>query len=349
MLVFRTGQLGDTLVALPAIHALKARHRGDKLILLTDKHPDKSYVSSWDILGPTGWFEEVIFYEPGPLYWLNLKAVLATISSIRRIRAGVAYILAPERNAWQLFRDRFFFRIVAGVRECHSRGAGGSPTRRRNRPLPHVKPEWRVLREVIPYSESEHFDLKPLIPQSELDSANELMMRLMDNEATRFVALGPGSKMPSKIWPEERYISLLRRLTKAFENTKFIVLGGKEDKTIGDRISAAAGTSIHNLAGSVSVMGSAAILTRCNAYIGNDTGTMHLAAMVGVPCIALFSARDFPDRWRPYGDNHTILRREVDCEGCMLEVCNKENNRCLREISVDDTISAIAPLLSASH
>jgi len=90
-----------TLVALPAIHALKARHRGDKLILLTDKHPDKSYVSSWDILGPTGWFEEGIFYEPGPLYWLNLKAVLATISSIRRIRAGVAYILAPERNAWQ--------------------------------------------------------------------------------------------------------------------------------------------------------------------------------------------------------------------------------------------------------
>ncbi len=349
ILVFRTGQLGDTLVALPAIHALKARHRRDELILLTDKHPGKGYVSSWDILGPTGWFEKVIFYEPERLNWRSPRVAFETIRSIRRTRTEVVYNLMPSRNPWQWFRDQLFFRCVVGAQECHSRGVHRSPPRRPNQRLPRVEPEWRVLFEVIPGAKLAHFDLRSLIHRPDFDRAAGLLKSLVGNNSIQFVALGPGSKMPSKVWPEERYIDLVQRLLARFNNTHFIILGGKEDEAIAKRISSAVGTRVHSFAGNSSVMESAAILATCKAYIGNDTGTMHLAAMVGVPCVALFSARDLPGRWDPYGDNHSILRREVACEGCMLRVCSVEANKCLRQISVDDTFSASARVLSALH
>src|SRR5438093_55389 len=65
VLVFRVGQLGDTLIALPAIEAIRRRHPDDRLVLLTDRHPsDRKHVSSWEVLGPTGCFDSVLHYRP---------------------------------------------------------------------------------------------------------------------------------------------------------------------------------------------------------------------------------------------------------------------------------------------
>lgn len=90
---------------------------------------------------------------------------------------------------------------------------------------------------------------------------------------------------------------------------------------------------------------SAAVLKRSRGYLGNDTGTMHLAAMVGVPCVALFSARDYPGQWEPYGHGHAVLRHETDCAGCMLEVCHERGNECLRLISEEEVFEASRYLL----
>jgi ADP-heptose:LPS heptosyltransferase len=59
-----------------------------------------------------------------------------------------------------------------------------------------------------------------------------------------------------------------------------------------------------------------------------------LAGFVGVPCVAIFSARDIPGKWVPYGSAHRILRRQTDCAGCMLEVCDRKN-LCLTRITTD--------------
>jgi ADP-heptose:LPS heptosyltransferase len=46
---------------------------------------------------------------------------------------------------------------------------------------------------------------------------------------------------------------------------------------------------------------------------------MHLAAAVNIPCVAIFSGRDAPGAWEPWGQSHRVLRHHVDCEGCMLD------------------------------
>ena len=71
-----------------------------------------------------------------------------------------------------------------------------------------------------------------------------------------------------------------------------------------------------------------AALERCAFYLGNDTGTMHMAVAAGIPCVAVFSSRDFPGNWYPYGNGHVVFRTPIKCEGCFLEKCIENEMRC---------------------
>jgi hypothetical protein len=65
----------------------------------------------------------------------------------------------------------------------------------------------------------------------------------------------------------------------------------------------------------------------------------HLAAAVGIRCVGIFSARDFPGSWYPYGPDHLVLRAKVACEGCKLIGCHHDL-ACLKLISVGDVVKA---------
>jgi ADP-heptose:LPS heptosyltransferase len=72
---------------------------------------------------------------------------------------------------------------------------------------------------------------------------------------------------------------------------------------------------------------------------------MHLAAAVGTPCVAIFSARAQPGMWYPYGVPSRVLRKAVECEGCGLVECIEKKNECLKLIEVDEVLSACGELL----
>lgn len=72
---------------------------------------------------------------------------------------------------------------------------------------------------------------------------------------------------------------------------------------------------------------------------------MHLAAAAGTPCVALFSARDWPGAWYPYGVEQRVFRKALECEGCYLVECVEHANECLMRITVDEVISGCEDLL----
>jgi len=151
--------------------------------------------------------------------------------------------------------------------------------------------------------------------------------------------------MPAKIWPAENFRDVAKRLLAIDNELHIVILGGGEDHEVGNTLVSEHDGRVHNFAGELSILASAAMLRRCSGYVGNDTGTMHLAAMVGRPCVALFSARDNPGTWEPYGTGHVVLRHEVDCAGCMLQVCDRFQNKCMKLISVDEVYAATKMLL----
>lgn len=342
VLVYRVGQLGDTLVALPAIEAIVKRHQGCHLVLLTDRHSTvKGYVSSWDVLGPTGWFNEVIFYESRDLTLLErVKSILSLLMQLRSYRFSHIYNLAMRTTDQTVRRDRFFFEsLVNGQSYLGMAAVAYPPPRELSGHLPRMKPEWQRLLDVVGTDDAEDFRLAvPLQAQKEVI---RIRPELEQIGSQRIIALGPGSKMSAKRWSKDRFNELGQRLLLFDNNLRIVIVGGAEDSSIGDYLCSALGNNAVNLAGRLSIYGSAALLKCCSLYIGNDTGTMHLAATVGLSCVSIFCARDYPGLWEPYGKGHVILRQEIGCSGCMLESCLDRGNDCLEAISVEEVFEAV--------
>ena len=149
--------------------------------------------------------------------------------------------------------------------------------------------------------------------------------------------------MPVKIWPEDRYREVVADLITEFDLWP-VVFGGPEDRDRGDRLLRSWRRG-YNGAGALSLRSSASALARCRLYLGNDSGVMHLAAAAGVPCVALFSARESPGSWYPYGGAHRVLRSQIDCEGCMLVECIDRRMECLMAISTAEAFEACTQII----
>jgi heptosyltransferase-2 len=155
--------------------------------------------------------------------------------------------------------------------------------------------------------------------------------------------------MKSKIWPPDRFNALCQRLLAHDPRFYFLLLGDKSEYLHGEPIRKGLEIASLNLSGKTSIIESATALQRCAAYIGNDTGTMHLAAAMGVPVVAIFSAIDSPGKWEPYGDKNTVIRKNVECEGCMLTTCVDQKMMCLNLISVDEVYEASLARLQSTY
>ena len=117
--VFRTGQLGDTFVSMPAIYEIRRHHPNDDLVLLTERQSRKYAVSTWDVLKPTNWFQGVIHYSASG----KPKALTTAIDiffQTRKYRPYRIYYLSENRRSWfSLLRDFIFFRWILGISNCY--------------------------------------------------------------------------------------------------------------------------------------------------------------------------------------------------------------------------------------
>jgi ADP-heptose:LPS heptosyltransferase len=149
--------------------------------------------------------------------------------------------------------------------------------------------------------------------------------------------------MPAKQWPIERFAEVGNQLIRDYDAWP-VIFGGAEDRAAGSRLLETWGRGAM-AAGELNVRAAAAALQSCLLYVGNDTGTMHLAASAGIPCVAIFSARDYPGLWEPYGVGHAVIRSEVPCAGCYAQRCPREDNLCMSRIGVASVLDACRKIL----
>ncbi len=344
ILVFRVGLLGDTLVALPAIDAIRRRFPGRRLVLLTSPPANPSWVSPWDVLKETGWFDEVVFYDASLRSARNIGRIASMALALRRQRFEHAFVLAPPRSARQAVRDRLFFQFLVGAGTCVA--APATPARSRTAAAGE-REGIRLLRIVEPGArDKDVHEFRLHIPHRERQAASRILLELGVRPGQPMVAFAPGSRMPAKHWPEDRFRAVGAAVLERFGEIALVAIGGIEERALCERLCASWGPRARNLAGRCSVYRSAAVLSQCIAYVGNDSGPMHLAAMVGTRCVAVFSAREARGRWEPFGTRHIMLREETECAGCMLEECVREANRCLTAIEVEGVVAAALRVIS---
>ena len=344
ILVFRIGHLGDTLVALPAFATLRKHFPDARISLLTNNdRRNPHYVGAQSVLPADGLFDGHLDYPSnGPTSIGDFARLLI------ELRNGsfdaVVYLMTRNRTPRQIARDRFFFRL-AGIKRflCGDHLLENRLDFEIPRPLPRVQSESDFLldclaSEGITASPDECGKTRIFTHKDSSIAENWLRRRCGDAFTDRkLVAVAPGSKWESKVWEEARFRDVISHLIEK-ESIFPVIFGGQEDRGVGARLISSWGKGA-NAAGEFNVRESAAALSHCRLYLGNDTGTMHLAASSGVRCVAVFAAVDFDGRWYPIGDGHTIFRERVPCEGCSTAHCPNQKI-CLDMVKEDAVLEA---------
>lgn len=342
------------IATLPAIWAIRRQWPEARLTLLCDVHPKSNYVGGAEIFRGSGLIEHFEHYEVATPGAHPAATALRRLKLLLRLRRGgfntLFYLAASIRQPERVRRDRRFFR-VAGIRKFYGMDHFPPvPYADTTRPMPMAGHEADLLLARLKFNGVNvpapgHGCLDLGLGSTEEREVADWLRSQASDEGKRWIGIGPGSKMPAKRWDLGRFAEVVRRLIEQFDVWP-IVFGGPEDAKIAQELLGSWNRGF-NAAGALSVRGAAAALKKCALFLGNDSGAMHLAAAAGTPCVAIFSSRDWPGAWYPYGVEQRVFRSEIECEGCYLVECVERQNECLRRISADDVLSACAELLSA--
>jgi heptosyltransferase II len=162
--------------------------------------------------------------------------------------------------------------------------------------------------------------------------------------ASRFVALAPGSIWATKRWPY--YQDLVARL-----EYPSVLLGGADDAVQAQTIAAAHPGQAASAAGALTLRESAALIRRAAVLVTNDSAPLHLATAVGTPVVAIFgpTVPEFGFGPRRAGDL-TLGLDQLPCRPCSRHGpprCPLGHHRCMRDLSVDQVLQAVATIASA--
>jgi len=133
-----------------------------------------------------------------------------------------------------------------------------------------------------------------------LDDAIRDKARLWVNElcAESILAIAPGANWLAKIWPAARFRELADRVADLVDG--YVLVGSREDRSLGAELALGLKRPCLNLCGKTSLLEAGAVLERCTAFVGNDSGLGHLAAAAGTRTLTIFGPGD-PERYRPWG------------------------------------------------
>ncbi len=148
----------------------------------------------------------------------------------------------------------------------------------------------------------------------------------------QWIVIQPGARWPNKRWPAESYAELVRLLAAANPDLQFAILGGEEDRPLGEVIARANATRCLDLTGEASLPEMVEWIRLSKLMVTNDTGPMHVAAALGTPIVALFGPTE-PCRTGPYRQIDHVLQLNLPCVPCFKSHCGYAKPfECLRAI-----------------
>jgi heptosyltransferase II len=318
-LVVAPNWVGDLMMAWPALEALGASDR--ELVVLARRHLHP-------LLGLAPRVVEVI--EQGE-----------PEETVERLResACVEAVLLPNsfRSAWLVKQ--------AGIpHRWGYRGNLRSPLLTAPVPRPkdrrHQTEDYRELLAALGAAEPASWPPRLSLPETVRKAGAERLSRGRLDPGGLLVGLFPGAEFgPSKRWPWKRFAELARALRRERPELGMTILAGPREVWLAVRLFEESG-KIHPVIGpELDLAQLAGVLSHLDLLVTNDSGPMHLAASLGVPCVALFGPTD-PRRTAPAGSGHSVLYTDRWCSPCFRRRCPLLHHRCLRDIGVDAVAEA---------
>ena len=286
ILVLKHGALGDVVLALGPLAAIRRHHAGAHIVLLTTP----PYA---ELVRRSGLVDE-IWIDRRPSWWQ-----LGTLMALRRRLRGGRFARVYDLQTSD--RTATYFRLLGpGHRPQWSGTARGCSH-------PHRNPRRRAMHAFDRQSEQLADAGLHGVPEPDLAFMTAPTERFGLPE--RFLLMAPGCSphRPEKRWPAESYAALGGRLAE--RGIAPVLLGTSADAEAAATIATRCRTA-RDLTGQTDLFEIAALARKAAGAVGNDTGPMHIVGLTGCPTLVLFSAASDPNRSAPLGRDVGVMQAE---------------------------------------
>jgi lipopolysaccharide heptosyltransferase II len=326
VLAVRFSSIGDVLLTTPLLRAIRRRHPGARITVLTR-----------------------LVHAPLLSHNPHVNQVIG-VTSDRGI-SGVVSALRAHRYSHKLdlhdsVRSRMLRLLMPGRWRTY-------PKHRLARTmLIHAKKNW--YRDSRPVAEryfdaARDLDVVPdgappdlfLSPEAVREAADWLDQIGLRSDRP-LVALAPGAAHATKRWPLEHWHGLVSRIRR--EGFNVVLVGGTDDASVAQALAANAGSGVVNAAGRFGLQGTGAVLQRARTLVSGDTGIMHMATAVETPVVALFGPTVRPFGFFPYAERAEVVELALPCRPCSSKGssrCPLGHHRCLGDMNPDLIFEAV--------
>jgi heptosyltransferase-2 len=332
ILVMRTDRLGDCLLNFPAIRALKETFKGKIFALVKN--------DLQDIVEKTPFIDAVIAYPEND----NLAGIFRLSRRLSKEKFDLAVALNPDKKLHLLA-------FLAGIPKKlgYSRKWDFLLTDKIE------DKKWQGQKHEIEYNldlvrkigaDTQDKSLFFPVEKDDQDFIEALLKRLGVNKDEFLIAVQSQSSNPAKCWPASHFAKLCDSLADQ-DKANICFIGIESEKKNIDQIIAQMKNRAHNLCGYFNLTQLGAFLAKCRLLITNDSGPMHIASALKVPCLAIFG-RNIPGvgpkRWGPWGNRHIVLHKDSGCRVCLDKNC-PHDFKCLSMIKPEEVLRSAEEIL----
>ncbi len=326
ILAVKLADMGDLLTVTPALQALRAAHPSAQIDLLAPP-------SSAAVLRGASYIDRIIAFDK--FAFDNLSSLLdirslakttAFMARLRLVRYDTLVLFHHFTSRWGTLK---FYSLAlstgAAQRAGLDNGRGGFLTLRVRDAgfgAMHEADYWLSVAALLGADAGAGWRSRIPVGEDGKAAAESLLSSFGKRHASPLVAVHPGAGWYSKarIWPVERFAGVARGLAQQ-AGAGIVVVGGPDEVEAAKQLEQlCVEGSVLNLAGRTTVHETAALIARCDLFLGNDSGPMHLAAAVGTPVVAIFGPSN-KEAWGPYTppglpSPHRIVALDLPCMPC---------------------------------
>jgi heptosyltransferase-2 len=340
ILIRATNWVGDAIMALPALRAVRKRFPEAEIAIAA-----RPYVA--DIYRDQDICNQLIAYDPNGLHaGFSGRARLA--AELRLQKFDVALLLQNAFDAaWLAWRANIPERI-GYARDARSLLLTKAvPVPQREEIPTHEKFYYLELVRRVGWIDSIQDDsfIALGVPDEKRQITAEFLKKSGVRQGVRRIAIGAGASYGSaKCWPPSRFADVANRL-QSEADADVILFGTAAEASVSAAITAEMRRPPIDLTGKTAIADLPALLSQCHLFIGNDSGAMHVAAAVGLPIVAVFGPTD-PFGTAPVTPRCTIVQEKPYCSPCFLRRCPTDH-RCMTAVTADMIEAAARPWLAS--
>jgi lipopolysaccharide heptosyltransferase II len=333
ILVFKISSLGDVILSVPSLRAIKKRFQNSSIKVLVD-------VKFRKVLEKCPYIDEIITCDfdgrDRGRGFLKLAAKLRaedfdlSIDFQNNSRSHLLAFLAmiPVRYGYNNHKKSF---LINRKIELPSKLIG---------PVDH---QARVLGLLGIMPAEKHLELW-------VDEESEKWTRdflnanwLQESQKLVGISFSASRKWKTKNWSLSSFMELTRMLAQE-KGIRVVLLGVEDDLPLAETFIKKVSAKPINAVGKTDIPRLISLIKRCNAIVTGDSSSMHIASAVGCPFVAIFGPTS-PERHLPPSGTCKVIKKNVRCSPCYKGMCYK-GHRCMTSVRPQEVLDAVMDVIS---